>query len=108
MSRNSHQKSVHAFPSNVHDITISVEAEDGFAKPKALIVSFIIIVALGAYWLWGQTARDDKGIVVCIQEAKLCPDGSYVGRVGPKCEFAACPGEGDIERQSMDTLNLIK
>lgn len=24
-------------------------------------------------------------------EAKLCPDGSYVGRGGPKCEFAACP-----------------
>lgn len=24
-------------------------------------------------------------------EAKQCPDGSYVGRVGPKCEFAVCP-----------------
>lgn len=24
-------------------------------------------------------------------EAKLCPDGSYVGRGGPNCEFAACP-----------------
>jgi len=28
---------------------------------------------------------------VCTQEAKLCPDGSYVGRSGSKCEFAACP-----------------
>lgn len=27
----------------------------------------------------------------CTQEAKLCPDGSYVGRSGPNCEFAACP-----------------
>lgn len=27
----------------------------------------------------------------CTQEAKLCPDGSWVGRVGPKCEFALCP-----------------
>ncbi|MDP3763729.1 MAG: GerMN domain-containing protein, partial [bacterium] len=27
----------------------------------------------------------------CTMEAKLCPDGSYVGRTGPKCEFAACP-----------------
>lgn len=27
----------------------------------------------------------------CTQEAKLCPDGSYVGRTGPKCEFTACP-----------------
>jgi len=28
---------------------------------------------------------------VCTQEAKLCSDGSYVGRTGPNCEFAACP-----------------
>jgi len=27
----------------------------------------------------------------CTMEAKLCPDGSYVGRVGPNCEFAKCP-----------------
>ncbi len=29
--------------------------------------------------------------VFCTQEARLCPDGSYVGRTGPKCEFSACP-----------------
>lgn len=29
--------------------------------------------------------------VVCTQEAKLCSDGSYVGRTGPNCEFAPCP-----------------
>ncbi|HTK60236.1 MAG TPA: hypothetical protein VL283_03470 [Candidatus Baltobacteraceae bacterium] len=29
---------------------------------------------------------------VCTMEAKQCPDGSYVGRQGPKCEFAPCPG----------------
>ena len=27
----------------------------------------------------------------CTQEAKLCPDGSYVSRTGPNCEFAICP-----------------
>ncbi|MCX6713383.1 MAG: hypothetical protein NTY66_04220 [Candidatus Vogelbacteria bacterium] len=29
--------------------------------------------------------------VACTMEAKQCPDGSYVGRTGPKCEFTACP-----------------
>lgn len=29
----------------------------------------------------------------CTKEAKVCPDGSSVGRGGPNCEFAACPGE---------------
>jgi len=30
--------------------------------------------------------------VICTMDAKGCPDGSSVGRVGPKCEFALCPG----------------
>ncbi len=29
--------------------------------------------------------------MACTAEAKLCPDGSYVGRAGSNCEFAACP-----------------
>lgn len=30
--------------------------------------------------------------VACTMEAKQCPDGSWVGRVSPSCEFAPCPG----------------
>ena len=29
--------------------------------------------------------------VACPADARLCPDGSAVGRTGPNCEFAACP-----------------
>jgi len=29
--------------------------------------------------------------IACTQEAKQCPDGSYVSRTGPNCEFAPCP-----------------
>lgn len=29
----------------------------------------------------------------CTMDAKICPDGTAVGRVGPNCEFEACPGE---------------
>lgn len=29
----------------------------------------------------------------CTEEAKICPDGSAVGRTGPNCEFAKCSGE---------------
>jgi peptidoglycan hydrolase-like protein with peptidoglycan-binding domain len=32
--------------------------------------------------------------IVCTQEAKQCPDGSWVGRTGSNCEFASCPGSG--------------
>lgn len=31
------------------------------------------------------------GQIACPQDAKLCPDGSAVGRIGPNCEFAECP-----------------
>ncbi|TSC91381.1 MAG: hypothetical protein CEN90_510 [Parcubacteria group bacterium Licking1014_17] len=35
-------------------------------------------------WLFGSSA--------CTADAKLCPDGkTYVSRIPPKCEFAACP-----------------
>lgn len=29
--------------------------------------------------------------IACTEEAKLCPDGSYVGRTGPQCQFSPCP-----------------
>ena len=35
--------------------------------------------------------------VFCDQEAKQCPDGSYIGRTGPKCEFAVCPADVKAE-----------
>lgn len=38
-------------------------------------------------------ADDGAGQVMCTMEAKICPDGTGVGRTGPKCEFAPCPGE---------------
>ncbi|MBP9719312.1 MAG: hypothetical protein KBD46_02490 [Candidatus Levybacteria bacterium] len=27
----------------------------------------------------------------CTMDAKECPDGTFVGRTGPNCEFVACP-----------------
>ena len=31
--------------------------------------------------------------IACTMDAKVCPDGSAVGRSGPNCEFEKCPGE---------------
>lgn len=42
-------------------------------------------------------------ISACTQEAKMCPDGvTYVGRVGPRCEFEACPS---VYNSSGNTTN---
>lgn len=40
-------------------------------------------------------AGDTDEMVACTMDAKQCPDGSYVGRVAPNCEFAACPSEAE-------------
>lgn len=65
-----------------------------FPCPVCLMVVIIVIVAaaaVGAIFWWQKHSRQN-GQVACTQEAKLCPNGSYVGRTGPNCEFAACPG----------------
>lgn len=41
----------------------------------------------------GPTAGNSTSTTACTLEAKICPDGSSVGRTGPNCEFAPCPSE---------------
>jgi putative hemolysin len=31
--------------------------------------------------------------IACTMDAKICPDGTAVGRIPPDCEFAPCPNE---------------
>lgn len=73
-------------------------------KPKSKINLFILsaiviiasIIGVGSYYL-GKTSNKQNPQTTtsksqgCTQEAKLCPDGSSVGRTGPNCEFALCP-----------------
>lgn len=47
-----------------------------------------------------EARNESSQPAACTMDARLCPDGSYVGRVPPSCEFAACPGietSGTIE-----------
>ncbi len=55
--------------------------------PYILWVSFAGFLNLSIWQLNSQTINP----VACTMEAKLCPDGSAVGRTGPKCEFTPCP-----------------
>ncbi len=36
--------------------------------------------------------QDPNQQTACTQDAKECPDGTWVGRSGPNCEFV-CPGQ---------------
>jgi len=54
---------------------------------------FLVFVAVSAVLLTGCISQDSSGNgqQACTEEAKLCPDGTAVGRTGPNCEFAPCP-----------------
>ncbi len=59
-------------------------------KNYIIIISIVLILAVGLKLIEKKIVPVPEP-VVCTMEAKLCPDGSYVGRSGPKCEFAQCP-----------------
>jgi hypothetical protein len=71
---------------------------------KGLTALFVIAIGLVALALGGVLYYSNRHSVApplqavgpmkpkaCTQEAKQCPDGSYVSRTGPNCEFQACP-----------------
>ncbi len=68
---------------------------------NTLIPAFAVFLVLVTAILWwsaslaSKTKNSNRAInrnrVACTQEAKLCPDGSSVGRTGPNCAFAPCP-----------------
>ncbi len=65
------------------------------SNPKFIAAFCVVALALGfGLYIFNPTPEKyEKGEdqVACTQEAIQCPDGSYVGRTGPNCEFALCP-----------------
>lgn len=66
--------------------------------PRSFHFSYLLVVGLtilfatiatGSYWLKKQMTSPIQ--VACTKDAKICPDGSGVGRIGPNCDFAPCP-----------------
>ena len=58
-----------------------------------VILGFLLTVLLtgGGYFLIKNRFLGEQK--ACTMEAKVCPDGTSVGRTGPNCEFAPCPTE---------------
>lgn len=63
---------------------------------KQLFFFVILLAVLGiAGFLYratleGPTHATNMDATACPLDAKVCPDGSSVGRSGPSCQFAAC------------------
>ena len=52
------------------------------------LIALILLIGL---YSTGQRAFKQQP-VACTMDALMCPDGSFVGRSGPSCEFSACSG----------------
>ena len=62
---------------------------------KYVVIIGAVLLTVVVFWAMSLHTVEipQGGGKACTMEAKLCPDGSAVGRVGPNCEFAACPSE---------------
>lgn len=78
---------------------------------KFIIGGFVILFIglFGGYYLT-KSSISEKPISqptgkACTQEAKICPDGSSVGRTSPNCEFSPCPEISNTQPSPTPYLN---
>ena len=78
---------------------------------KNLFTAIIVLLVVGA-GIVGYFAIT-KGAMAplspaCTQEAKVCPDGTSVGRSGPNCDFAECPAPVASVPETESTVAVLK
>lgn len=64
---------------------------------KSILIGIVLIILIGIGAFVYRSAMERPGTTppvggetACTLEARICPDGTSVGRSGPNCEFAAC------------------
>ncbi len=80
--------------------------------PKILVAILILVIIGVSMAVWQKNKAipgpDNNEPVACTLEAKICPDGTAVGRQGPRCEFTACPNsDGGLNATSTDTVQGV-
>lgn len=61
-----------------------------FVTIGTVIAVGLVVVLSHLFVPTAQAPNDELENIACTMDAMLCPDGSYVGRSGPNCEFK-CP-----------------
>lgn len=65
------------------------------SKTLITIIVLVVLALAGGMYLRSQQSLEvqapiEEETTFCTMDAMQCPDGSYVGRTGPDCEFV-CP-----------------
>jgi hypothetical protein len=97
-----------------HDIIVKALEINFNKKMKNILIGIAVVILIIAGVMWYQSQRavviepgtnatttvtttaTTTGPVACTMDAKACPDGSFVGRAGPKCEFTPCPNVNSL------------
>ena len=70
---------------------------------KSLFLGLLVIVLVGIGGLIYRNAIEHPNMpIACPADAKLCPDGTAVARVGTACNFPACP----LPNISLDAVGI--
>jgi putative hemolysin len=84
------------------------------------ILTIFIVTAIAGVFIWlsyvsipTHNADYSKTILpnktspkrYCTMETKSCPDGSFVSRQAPSCQFAPCPGEDKSQMANPASVN---
>jgi hypothetical protein len=79
-------------------------------------IVLLLVIGIGGFMYRNEVERplanttlpvSGAGGAASTQEAKLCPDGSAVGRTGPNCSFAACPPPNAELTVGSTTLDFV-
>lgn len=74
----------------------------------SIIIVLIALTGVGVWLKAPQTTPTEpitEEPVFCTADAKICPDGTGVGRIPPKCDFAPCPTATNSTATSSSTTN---
>ena len=64
-------------------------------KKNLLILIFVLMIVTVLSFYFFVFKPEEVKPVICPDEQKECPDGTFVKKIPPKCEFESCPGEED-------------
>lgn len=68
----------------------------------------VIATAIVIFGLYKSNFADKDEPVACTMEAKICPDGTAVGRSGPNCEFVPCSEKPNVNLANPASVNCTE
>lgn len=82
--------------------------KQGFAPIVIILIIAGVLVVAGGVYYYKIALKQTPKTIACSTDAKICPDGTAVGRVAPTCEFTPCPPQATTTQEQTvqdETLN---